>query len=202
MKKISDKTKHICTLLGFSVLSIFVVLDVWLLTKDPSTEFAPTPDKTGPVADIWEEESHSPEILIANDTVENNASEQPDSDVVEIPSDEAPESSDIEIFDTETPVSLSNSTTKKSTDDDPPKKPPVITDSLTDPNNKPEYDNSVPLHTEIKDFKEPEKSDTASVTSSGQVYDPVFGWIQTGNTNQNVVDSSGDINKQIGTMGN
>jgi len=202
MKKISDKTKHICTLLGFSVLSIFVVLGVWLLTKEPSTEFAPTPEETGPVTDTWEEESHNSEILIANDTLENITSEQPDSDVVEISSDEAPKSSDIEIFDTETSVSLSDSTTKESKDSEPPKEPPVITDSLTDPNNKPEYDNSVPLHTEIKDFKEPEKSDTASVTSSGQVYDPVFGWIQTGNTNQNVVDSSGDINKQIGTMGN
>jgi len=202
MKKISDKTKHICTLLGFSVLSIFVVLGVWLLTKEPSTEFAPTPEETGPVTDTWEEESHNSEILIANDTLENITSEQPDSDVVEISSDEAPKSSDIEIFDTETSVSLSDSTTKESKDSEPPKEPPVITDSLTDPNNKPEYDDSVPLHTEIKDFKEPEKSDTASVTSSGQVYDPVFGWIQTGNTSQNVVDSSGDINKQIGTMGN
>ena len=202
MKKISDKTKHICTLLGFSVLSIFVVLGVWLLTKEPSTEFAPMPEETGPVTDTWEEESHNSEILIANDTLENITSEQPDSDVVEISSDEAPKSSDIEIFDTETSVSLSDSTTKESKNSEPPKEPPVITDSLTDPNNKPEYDDSVPLHTEIKDFKEPEKSDTASVTSSGQVYDPVFGWIQTGNTSQNVVDSSGDINKQIGTMGN
>ena len=202
MKKINDKTKHICILLGFSVLSIFVVLGVWLLTKEPSTEFAPMPEETGPVTDTWEEESHNSEILIANDTLENITSEQPDSDVVEISSDEAPKSSDIEIFDTETSVSLSDSTTKESKDSEPPKEPPVITDSLTDPNNKPEYDDSVPLHTEIKDFKEPENSNTASVTSSGQVYDPVFGWIQTGNTSQNVVDSSGDINKQIGTMGN
>lgn len=35
----------------------------------------------------------------------------------------------------------------------------------------------------------------------GQVYDPVFGWITTGPTRQDVVDSYGDINKQIGTMG-
>ena len=36
----------------------------------------------------------------------------------------------------------------------------------------------------------------------GQVYDPVFGWITTGDTNQDNVDNDGDINKQIGTMGN
>lgn len=202
MKKISDKSKYICTLLGFSVLSIFIVLGVWLLTKEPSTEFAPTPEETGPITDTWEEESHSPEILIGKDTLESIAPEQPDSDITDTPSGDATEPSDIVVYNTETPVSLSNSTTKESKDDEPPKEPPVITESLTDPNNKPEYDDSVPLHTEIKDFKEPEKSDTASVTSFGQVYDPVFGWIQTGNTSQNVVDSSGDINKQIGTMGN
>lgn len=36
---------------------------------------------------------------------------------------------------------------------------------------------------------------------TGQVYDPVFGWIPVGDTQQDIVDSSGDINKQIGTMG-
>lgn len=202
MKKISDKSKYICTLLGFSVLSIFIVLGVWLLTKEPSTEFAPTPEETGSVTDTWEEESHSPEILIVNDTLENAASEQPEAVDEQIASGDTSEASDIVVYNTETPVSLSNSTTKESKDDEPPKEPPVITDPLADPNKKPEYDDSVSLHTEIKDFKEPENNSSASVTSSGQVYDPVFGWIQTGNTTQNVVDSSGDINKQIGTMGN
>lgn len=35
----------------------------------------------------------------------------------------------------------------------------------------------------------------------GQVHDPVFGWITTGSTRQDVVDNGGDVNKQIGTMG-
>ena len=82
MKKISDKSKFICTLLGFSVLSIFIVLGVWLLTKEPSTEFTPTPEETGSVTDTWEEESHSPEILIANDTLENITSEQIITDIL------------------------------------------------------------------------------------------------------------------------
>ena len=70
MKKISDKSKYICTLLGFSVLSIFIVLGVWILTKEPSTEFAPAPEETGPTTTTWEEEAHSPDILIATDTLE------------------------------------------------------------------------------------------------------------------------------------
>ena len=39
-----------------------------------------------------------------------------------------------------------------------------------------------------------------SSSNSGQVYDPVFGWIDTGSTHQDTVDSSGSINKQIGSM--
>lgn len=35
----------------------------------------------------------------------------------------------------------------------------------------------------------------------GQVRDPVFGWITTGPTRQDIVDNGGDVNKQIGTMG-
>jgi hypothetical protein len=44
-------------------------------------------------------------------------------------------------------------------------------------------------------------ADNSESSHPGQVYDPVFGWIDTGNTTYDVVDSDGDINKQIGTMG-
>ena len=37
--------------------------------------------------------------------------------------------------------------------------------------------------------------------SSGQVYDPVFGWVTPSGVQQDNIDSDGDINKQIGTMG-
>ena len=35
----------------------------------------------------------------------------------------------------------------------------------------------------------------------GQVYDPVFGWVTPSGVQQDSIDSDGDINKQIGTMG-
>ena len=44
-------------------------------------------------------------------------------------------------------------------------------------------------------------ADNSESSHPGQVYDPVFGWIDTGNTTYDVVDSDGDINKQIGSMG-
>lgn len=193
MKRISNNTKIKCILLGLSILAISISLTDWKFTKDPSKNFTPMPEETGTITDTWEEESYYPEILIADDT---------DTEPQKEPSDEGMVPSDGNNLPSATPVSLSDSTTKETVDNIPPEEKPVTTDSLTNPDKKPEYDESVPLHTETKDFKEPERSETVSVTSSGQVYDPVFGWIQTGDTNQNVVDSSGDINKQIGTMGN
>ena len=54
---------------------------------------------------------------------------------------------------------------------------------------------------ETKPTQKPEPADNSESSHPGQVYDPVFGWIDTGNTTYDVVDSDGDINKQIGTMG-
>jgi len=193
MKRISNNTKIKCILLGLSILAISISLTDWKFTQDPAKNFTPMPEETGAITDTWEEESYYPEILIADDN--DTESQQKLSDEGMVPSDG-------DIFISEAPVSLSDSTTKEMADNTPPKEKPVTADPLTNPDKKPDYDDSVPLHTETKDFKEPERSKTVSVTSSGQVYDPVFGWIQTGDTNQNVVDSSGDINKQIGTMGN
>ncbi len=193
MKKINNNTKLKCILLGLSILAIVLSLTGWRFTQDPAQNFTPMPEETGSIIDTWEEESYYPEILIADDA--DTASQQKPTVDGMVPSDG-------DVFTPEAPVSLSVSTTKEMVDNTPPEEKPVTTDSLINPDKKPAYDDSVPLHTETKDFKEPERSETVSVTSSGQVYDPVFGWIQTGDTNQNVVDSSGDINKQIGTMGN
>jgi len=197
MKRISNNTKIKCILLGLSILAISVSLTDWRFTQDPAKNFTPMPEEADTITNTWEEDPYYPEILIAGD-IPDAASGHVDS----TPEPETTEPSDQNLFGSEQTVSLSVSTTKEMADNTPPKEKPVTADSLTNPDKKPDYDDSVPLHTETKDFKNPERSETASITSSGQVYDPVFGWIQTGDTNQNVVDSSGDINKQIGTMGN
>ena len=106
---------------------------------------------------------------------------------------------------TGTTSSLSDSSTKDEAGQEKPDTPPETNDDLTDPDNQPEYESSVPQPT-----KEPTPSpqpsapaggDNTDDSHPGQVYDPVFGWIDVGDTQQDNIDSDGDINKQIGTMG-
>mgnify|MGYP000135181900 FL=1 len=89
-----------------------------------------------------------------------------------------------------------------------PLEKPETNDDTTNPEKQPEYDDSVPTTpdpTEPPADDKPNNTPPAKAPSDshpGQVYDPVFGWITTGDTNQDNVDNDGDINKQIGTMGN
>ena len=77
------------------------------------------------------------------------------------------------------------------------------------PDRRPEYGNDVPQSTnppaEAPDNTSPSSPSAGENANAdehpGQVYDPVFGWIETGDTTQDNVDNDGDINKQIGTMG-
>lgn len=91
---------------------------------------------------------------------------------------------------TETKVSEPTTTKKpesttKAQEPKPIEKP--ITTEIDNKEETPSYDSSVPTA---------DKED-----HEGQVYDPVFGWVTVGDTIQDVVDSDGDIEKQIGTMG-
>lgn len=200
MKCNISKKKNLFITLGFTILTLAILCSVWIGSKEPVTDFTPMPEETKATTDTWEEEFTYPEILIADassDTaVIDNAVDYSTS--TKAPSDNP----DTVIISPAKTESLSASITKDAADSAAPEVKPITKDPLTDPDVQPEYDNSVPIHTEIKDFKEPENHTAAAVTSSGQVFDPIFGWIQTGNTNQNTVDSSGDINKQIGMMGN
>ena len=78
-------------------------------------------------------------------------------------------------------------------------------DDKTNPDKKPEYvDPVVPTPTpepSKPDNEPPAPTPTPANTKPGQVYDPVFGWVTTGDTVQDNVDNDGDINKQLGTMG-
>lgn len=123
---------------------------------------------------------------------------------------------------TTTVTSMVENLTREEASKDRPTAPPETMDDLTDPDRVPSY--------EPEDGDEGNNSEGSNGGSSGgngggvnpsgsngggsrtsgnnppdenpgQVYDPVFGWITTGLTRQDVVDSYGDINKQIGTMG-
>ena len=91
---------------------------------------------------------------------------------------------------------LSDSSSKEEAGAEKPAEKPETTDDTTNPDRQPEYGNDVPQSTN------PPAGENANADEHpGQVYDPVFGWIETGDTTQDNVDNDGDINKQIGTMG-
>ena len=112
-------------------------------------------------------------------------------------------------------ISLSDSSTKAEASQEKPTAPPVTTDDVTDPNKQPEYaptDGQAPTSTPTPAPKQenptggtktgtPSKGTTPDSNHPGQVYDPVFGWVSVGNTQQDNIDNDGDISKQIGTMG-
>ena len=105
-------------------------------------------------------------------------------------------------------VSLSDSTARTDPEEGKPEQAPegAVLDDEEEPDAQEEpaaTDSKAPAAT---DSKAPAATPAPSVPSveaehAGQVYDPVFGWIPVGDTQQDIVDSNGDINKQIGTMG-
>lgn len=123
---------------------------------------------------------------------------------------------------TETISSLSITKTKEDAQKEKPAEPPVTDADLTDPDTVPTYPDEVPTaESQTPDTKQPGKTQTpessaatpnstqppASSTNAGQeehpgqVYDPAFGWITPSQSMPESIDSDGDINKQVGTMG-
>ena len=94
-------------------------------------------------------------------------------------------------------VDLSGSVTKEEAQETKPTDKPVPIGDTTNKDEVPSYPEEVPVT--APEVQVP--ADNSESSHPGQVYDPVFGWIDTGNTTYDVVDSDGDINKQIGTMG-
>ena len=85
----------------------------------------------------------------------------------------------------------------------------MTTDDVTDPDKQPEYDPPV-QQTPTSPQDNPTGGSGTGTPSGGtgsddshpgQVYDPVFGWVTPSGVQQDNIDSDGDINKQIGTMG-
>lgn len=117
---------------------------------------------------------------------------------------------------TETTSSLSITKTKEDAQKEKPSEPPVTNADLTDPDTVPTYPDDVStIESQTSDTKRPGKTQTpessattpnstqppASDTNTGQVYDPAFGWITPSQSMPESIDSDGDINKQVGTMG-
>ncbi|UZQ48866.1 DUF6550 family protein [Clostridium kluyveri] len=79
---------------------------------------------------------------------------------------------------------------------EPPKEKPKTTDSVTDKSKVPTYPAK-----ETKPQPQTQTTQAGEKNSKGQVYFPGFGWVDDGGANKGEsVNSTGDVNKQVGTM--
>ena len=201
MKKTENKSnkKLALTVGGLSALCVAVLAGAYFLTKEPENNFTPVTAESSTATNTWEEnadvESVSSPAVVQDDTQVTGTQTDNTQTVV---------SEDASGAVTE----LSGSTTKEDAEETKPSEKPETNDDTTNPEKEPESDDSVPTTPEPTDPPTDEKPDNnppaedPSDSHPGQVYDPVFGWITSGDTNQDNVDNDGDINKQIGTMGN
>lgn len=191
MKKTENKdnNKKVLTIGGLSALCIAALVGVYFLTREPENEFVPASTETGTTTDTWGENADMDALL--PDDPDGNTSQ-----VTGTVSDNTQEV--ISEDESGTVSSLSGSTTKEDSTNNKPVEKPKTTDDTTNPTKQPEYDNDIPQTPDNDNNTSP--ADDSSNPHPGQVYDPVFGWLDPGNTNQDTVDSDGDISKQIGTM--
>lgn len=194
-KNTNTDKKKIAIISGLSALCIAVLAGAYFLTREPERDFTPASTESSNVTDTWEENSNTDTPLPSATPESTQTTGTPSDNTQAVVSED----------EMGTTSSLSDSSTKDEAGQEKPDTPPETNDDLTDPDNQPEYEPSVPQPT-----KEPTPSpqpsapaggDNTDDSHPGQVYDPVFGWIDVGDTQQDNIDSDGDINKQIGTMG-
>ena len=182
MKKTNSKetSKKALTIGALFLLCIAILAGTYFLTKEPEHDFEPAPTVTDSSTDTWDEQLEA-------DVTSPTIAEPDSSQVIGDSSDDT--QAIIEETETSTVTNLSDSTKKSESADEKPVEKPVITEDVPQV-SEPKAEQSAP----------PSTSADKPSENSGQVYDPVFGWIDTGSTHQDTVDSSGSINKQIGSM--
>lgn len=200
MKKNSMNHKKIAAIGGLSALCIAVLAGAYFLTREPDNHFTPASTETGSSTDTWKENADAEVLPSENIQTPENQEKGSEADQTQkiISEDENGSTS-----------SLSGSEKKNESEAEKPAAPPVTNDDMSNPDKQPEYDNTVPQvqapSTDVPDNTPPSAPPAEKPSDEnahpGQVYDPVFGWIDTGDTVQDTVDSDGDINKQLGTMG-
>lgn len=193
-----NKRKNTLTICGLSILCIGVLAVAFFLTRKPQTEFVPAAVETSTQTDSWEEKAAPEAESAAESSSPSNNIEGTQTDNTQkiISEDE-----------TTTASSLSDTKTREESAKEMPSEKPVTTEDTTNPEKPPEYDPNIP-QTQAPAAPPENNADTSippaaedDASHAGQIYDPVFGWITTGPTYQETIDSTGDINKQVGTMG-
>ena len=196
--KHTDK-KKIATISGLSALCIAVLAGAWFLTREPERDFTPASAERADMTDTWKENSNTDTPLPSATPESTQITGTPSDDTQTVISEDESGST----------TSLSDSTGKEEASQEKPTAPPETTDDVTDPDKQPDYEPSVPQPEPTEKptpSPQPEPSAPAGGGSTddshpGQVYDPVFGWVTPSDVQQDNIDSDGDINKQIGTMG-
>ena len=194
--KHTDK-KKIAIISGLSVLCIAILAGAYFLTREPERDFTPASADRADVTDTWNENSNTDTPLPSATPESTQTVGTPSDSTQKVVSED----------ETGSTSSLSDSSTKEDASQEKPETPPETDDDLTDPDKQPEYAPSVPEPSkEPTPTPQPEQSASTGGGSTddshpGQVYDPVFGWVTPSDVQQDNIDSDGDINKQIGTMG-
>lgn len=195
----AKRTFAICSL---SALCIAVLAGAWFLTREPERDFTPAPAEQASQTDKWDENPGVEAATLPSASPGGTQQEGTASDNTQtVVSEDG----------TGSTTSLSDSSTREEALQEKPPEPPVTTDDITDPGRQPEYDPPVQQAqaptppqdspTDGSSTETPSGDTSADSSHQGQVYDPVFGWVTPSSGQQDTIDSDGDINKQIGTMG-
>lgn len=192
MKTSKNKKIIITSLVG---LCLVALAGTYFLTRQPENEFIPAAVEESEPTKSWEEKTEPDTVGSLEDAAEDiQISGTPEDDTQVIVSEN----------ETGTIVNLTTDETNEGVSAEKPSEKPVTTEDTTNPETPPTYDESVP---QAKPEEAPAPAPSADLTKDsgsheGEIYDPVFGWIpKSGPTQHDVIDSDGDINKQVGTMG-
>lgn len=138
------------------------------------------PEETGPPVETNQPEDSGTEGTGTEDPGMEDTDALPDRDVTPDEKENEPEEE----------IRFAENTTKKDMENTKPTDKPEPPADTKNPDKKPEYDEDVPVAGKPED------------ATAGKVYDPVFGWITTGEAVSDEVDNDGSLEKQVGTMGN
>ena len=194
-KEKNNKTqKQTIIIASLSFLCVVILAGSFFLKKESKTEFVPEYVETTEQTDTWEENNTTVNVesIPTTNKTQTTKTQNDQTQIDGTPNDQT--QTMVYEDETETVTNLSDSVPKEDTEENKPSEKPAPVGDTTNPDTPPSYEPSVP-----------QTSDTANQTpssDSGMVYDPVFGWIETGSTNQDTIDNDKDINKQIGNMGN
>lgn len=174
---------------GLCLLCVATLVGVLYLTSTPKSTFTPEGDTSVGTNDKWEDNSES---LPTDVNTQKPADGQTDTDAENQMDDKYQVVSESE---DETVINMTPPAEK-------PKAPEASGAAGVPNDKKPNPDNSVPAAPPAGGDcvpSAPEKKPEPS--QPGKVYDPVFGWIELSPGVGETVDSDGDPDKMVGSMG-